>query len=62
VPIAHAIYALVVRDSVIARFGYGMTYLLFFAIALAVSWFAAWLSWHVFEKHVLRLKQYFAYQ
>jgi peptidoglycan/LPS O-acetylase OafA/YrhL len=62
VPIAHVAYEAIVRDAVTARLGYNLTYVLFFGVAFALSWFASWLSWQVFEQHVLRLKKYFSYQ
>ena len=34
----------------------------FLVIAFAVSIGAAWLSWHLYEKHFLRLKRYFEYR
>ncbi len=33
----------------------------FAAIAFVASFGPAWLSWHLFEKHVLKLKDHFPY-
>jgi peptidoglycan/LPS O-acetylase OafA/YrhL len=43
----------------------GSTFLglfIYAGLAMAVSLIAAWLSWHLVEKHFLKLKKYFTYQ
>jgi peptidoglycan/LPS O-acetylase OafA/YrhL len=35
--------------------------LLFFLLSTAITFVAAWLSWQLYEKHFLRLKEYFEY-
>ncbi|GAB4555266.1 MAG: acyltransferase [Phycisphaerales bacterium] len=35
--------------------------LLFYIPAFGACWLAGWLSWHCFEKHVLKLKRFFPY-
>ena len=44
-----------------ATYGYAIGYALFFAVALSLSWLLSWLSYHVFEKHILKLKRHFSY-
>jgi peptidoglycan/LPS O-acetylase OafA/YrhL len=36
--------------------------LIYAGLAIALSLIAAWLSWHLLEKHFLKLKKYFTYQ
>jgi peptidoglycan/LPS O-acetylase OafA/YrhL len=36
--------------------------LIYAGLAMALSLIAAWLSWHLLEKHFLKLKKYFTYQ
>jgi len=40
---------------------YEAQFLLFGALAFALSWGSAFASWHVLEKHILALKKYFSY-
>ena len=30
-------------------------------VGVAISTFIAWLSWHLYERHFLKLKRYFRY-
>ena len=41
-------------------YGFGFQ-LLYFSVSLALSLTAAWLSWHLYERHFLRLKRFFDY-
>ena len=36
--------------------------ILFYIPAFAACWFVGWLSWNLFEKHILKLKRLFPYE
>jgi len=57
VPVGFVVHMLVARAGVTVDQGPG--YWLFFIVALALSWGLAAASWHLFEKHVLKLKRFF---
>jgi peptidoglycan/LPS O-acetylase OafA/YrhL len=54
-PLSHQRFVAMTHSGIVGVFAY-MT------IALALSLGAAWLSWHLFEKHFLKLKRFFEYR
>ncbi len=50
------LYAFPIQQTIIAKAGPGLHPLILMATALPLSWLCGWLSWHLVEKHALRLK------